>query len=259
MIHFVVKRSWRVAVASGGLLVLGGCGVALTVLFIAGDRQETEAIAGIMGMVLGLPSLAIALRSWARQGTEATAAQVAQARDSLAGWVCDQWRDEALARSLGHPQPMPVQWRLTEHPVMDRPGHILTGAPSFTGNSADISVLTTQFRGLLRRRLVILGAPGSGKTTLAVQLLLELLATRQPGEPIPVLVSLAGWDPTTHPQLHGWLSARLAENYPSLLAFGSDVARALVEQGHILPILDGFDEVPAARQGSSLFSVGYSA
>jgi hypothetical protein len=244
--------------ASGGLLVLGGCGVALTVLFIAGDRQETSVIAGIMGVVLGLPSLAIALRSWARQATEATAAQVGQARDSLAGWVCDQWRDEALSRSLGHPQPMPVQWRLTEHPVMDRLGRIVDGAPSFTGNSADISVLTTQFRGLLRRRLVILGGPGSGKTTLAVQLLLELLATRQPGEPIPVLVSLAGWDPTTHPQLHGWLSARLAENYPSLLAFGSDVARALVEQGHILPILDGFDEVPAARQPEMLIALNTS-
>jgi replicative DNA helicase len=197
-------------VANGGLLVLGGCGVALTALFIRGTPHETEAIAGIMGTVLGLPSLAIALRSWARQGTEATAAQVAQARDSLAGWVCDQWRDEALARSLGHPQPMPVQWRLTEHPVMDRPGRIVAGAPSFTGNSNDISVLTTQFRGLLRRRLVILGAPGSGKTTLAVQLLLELLATRQPGEPIPVLVSLAGWD--SH---HSSAATRLAKRMAS--------------------------------------------
>ena len=81
-----------------------------------------------------------------------------------------------------------------------------------------------------------------------MQLLLELLATLGAGEPIPVLVSLAGWDPTTHPRLHGWLAERLVEDYPSLRAFGPDVARALAEQGHILPILDGLDELPPARQ-----------
>ena len=258
MVRFVGKGSWRVAVASGGLLVLGGCGVALTVLSFAGGLQVASAIAGVMGVVLGLPALASALRSWSRQGTEATAAQVAQARESLAGWVCDQWRDEALARSLGHPQPMPVHWRLTEHSVMARSRRNVAGVGSFTGRSDDISVLATKFRGLPCRRLVLLGGPGSGKTTLAVQLLLELLATRQPGEPIPVLVSLAGWDPATDRQLHGWLAARLAENYPSLLGLGPDVARALVEQGHILPILDGFDEVPGVRQAEMLIALNAS-
>ena len=63
-----------------------------------------------------------------------------------------------------------------------------------------------------------------------------------------MLLSLAGWDTTTHPRLHGWLAERLAEDYPSLRAFGPDIARALAEQGHILPILDGLDELPLARQ-----------
>lgn len=48
--------------------------------------------------------------------------------------------------------------------------------------------------------------------------------------------------------MHGWLAERLVEDYPSLRAFGPDVARALAEQGHILPILDGLDELPPARQ-----------
>jgi hypothetical protein len=48
--------------------------------------------------------------------------------------------------------------------------------------------------------------------------------------------------------LHGWLAERLAEDYPSLRAFGPGIPRALSEQGHILPILDGLDELPLARR-----------
>jgi len=246
--HPVVTRGWRGVVAGLGLLGLGGYGVVLVALFIAQGPRAAGPVAGVMGAVLGLPALAIALRRWAHRGVEATADQVGQARESLAGWVLDQWRHEDLARSLSNPQPMPVQWRLTEHAVMDRARFITVGELSFTGCSDRIGPLAEQFRGLRRRRLVILGGPGSGKTTLAVQLLSELLATSRAGDPIPVLLSLASWDPTQWPRLHGWLAGRLAADYPSLRAFGPDVARALAEQGHILPILDGLDELPLARQ-----------
>ena len=244
----VVKRGLRAAAAGVGLLMLGGCGVALAVLLIVKGPRDTAPAAGVMGVVLGLPALAIALWSWARRGTEVTADQVGQARESLAGWVIDQWRHEALARSLGNPEPMPVQWRLTERAVMDSRQLIMTGQLSFAARSDRIGPLAEEFRRLRHRRLVILGGPGAGKTTLAVQLLLELLATRGAGEQIPVLLSLARWDPTEQPRLHGWLAERLAVDYPSLRAFGPGVARALVEQGHILPILDGLDELPLARQ-----------
>lgn len=220
----------------------------LAVLFIAKGPQATAAVAGIMGVMLGLPALAIALRGWARQGTQATADQVGQARESLAGWVIDQWRDEALMRSLGDPKPMPIQWRLADQTAGGRPWLLVSNDLAFTGRSDRIDLLVEKFRRLQQRRLVILGRPGSGKTTLAVQLLLELLATRGTGEPIPVLLSLAGWNPTAHPLLHGWLAERLVESYPSLRAFGPNVACALAEQGHILPILDGLDELPSTRQ-----------
>jgi hypothetical protein len=60
------------------------------------------------------------------------------------------------------------------------------------------------------------------------------------------LFSLVGWDPQEQPQLGDWLIARLERDYPGLRVFGVETARALVQRGKILPILDGLDEVPAA-------------
>ena len=85
-----------------------------------------------------------------------------------------QWEEEAKIRGLFDPDPMPVHWTLTEHNVSDHSRHISPDALIFDGTSDRIDELTEQFLTLSRRRLVILGGPGSGKTTLAVQLLLRL-------------------------------------------------------------------------------------
>ncbi|MGH3916227.1 MAG: NACHT domain-containing protein, partial [Pseudonocardiaceae bacterium] len=234
-----------------GLLFLANCVVLVGVLTVQGSEDATGRVVQFLGTVLAVTALAVPLVDWWRRGVMATvptADQLDQARETLAGVVAQQWRREALARSLGDPEPMPVCWGLTEPAVMDHPLLIAVDELFFTGRSDRIGAFAAEFRRLRRRRLVILGGPGSGKTTLAVQLLLELLATRQPGEPIPVLVSLAGWNPTEQPRLHTWLATRLAEDYPSLSAFGPTTAQALAEQGHLLPILDGLDELPQPHQ-----------
>jgi len=233
------------------LLALAGCVLLLGSLLAGKGVRDAAAVAGLLSAVLALSAPALPLFRWWRRATMApvpAANHVSQARETLAGVATEQWRQEALARSLGDPEPIPVHWRLTERAVMDHPRLVMVGQLSFAGRSDRIGLLAKEFRRLRRRRLVILGGAGSGKTTLAVQLLLELLASRQAGEPIPVLFSLAGWDPIEQPRLHSWLVDRLAEDYPSLRAFGPGVARALAEQGQILPILDGLDELPAARR-----------
>jgi hypothetical protein len=233
-----------------GLLFLTGCVVLVGLLTVQGSRNAGR-VAQFLGVMLATPMLATTLVAWRQRVTttsQPTAGQLDEARETLAGVITKQWLQEARARSLEDPEPMPVCWRLTEPAVMDHPRLIAIGELSFTGRSDQIGPLAAEFRRLRRRRLVILGGPGTGKTTLAVQLLLELLRTRKPGEPIPVLVSLAGWDPAEQPRLHTWLGARLAEGYPSLRAFSSTTAQALAGQGHLLPILDGLDELPAHRR-----------
>jgi hypothetical protein len=77
-------------------------------------------------------------------------------------------------------------------------------------------------------------------------LLMDLLERRADGDPVPVLLTLTGWDPD-RTDFPSWLGGRLAEDYPALRAsdYGADAATALVRQRHILPFLDGLDEIQA--------------
>jgi hypothetical protein len=94
--------------------------------------------------------------------------------------------------------------------------------------------------------------------TLAVQLLLDLLAHLRPGEPVPVLFSVAGWDPDTYPRVQDWLATELDENYPALRAISPDASAALAARDRLLPILDGLDEVPSSRRAAIIRALNTS-
>ncbi|MGR6922831.1 NACHT domain-containing protein [[Actinomadura] parvosata] len=176
-----------------------------------------------------------------------TSADIDTAKDVLTGLVSEQWREETVLRSLGDPEPMPLPWRSTDRrELVDHPGIIAKGAVAFPGLPMHIKDMARRFRALPCRRLVILGGPGTGKTTLAVQLVLELLRTREPGERVPVLVSAAPWDDRVHPRLQDWLAAVLAMDYPALRAdaLGPGIPEALAARGEVLPVIDGLDELP---------------
>ena len=188
---------------------------------------------------------------------QVTTERVAKAADELAYTVLEQWEKEAKARSLDDPAPMPVRWQRTSRiRLIDRSVNLTPGAfAEVEGFSVgEPASLVSEFRRMRRRRLVILGGPGSGKTTLAVQLVRELLRTRSAEgnqrEPVPVLLSVAGWNTDAYHDLSDWVTARLAHDYPSLrdLALGPAMPEVLTRSHMILPVLDGLDELPTSAQ-----------
>lgn len=88
------------------------------------------------------------------------------------------------------------------------------------------------------RRLVIVGPAGAGKTVAAIRVVRELLARRAPGGPVAVLFALHSWDPAQH-HPHRWMASELARDY----GVSATVALELVRARHIVPVLDGLDEV----------------
>jgi hypothetical protein len=237
-----------------GLLIFGGGLVWLIVVVATQGLEGAGRWTPVLSVAVAITGAVFTLViPWLQQrpavGQLAGAEQLTRAVEVLQAAVREQWRREVEVRSLGDPDPMPVRWRLSDPAVMDHDEHIASARLRFAGRSDRIVALTDQFRRLRRRRLVIIGGAGSGKTTLAVQLLLELLEGWQPGEPVPVLFSLASWEPHTQPRVQDWLAAQLNQSYPDLRAFGPDTAQRLADQGRLLPVLDGLDEIPTERRG----------
>lgn len=258
---------WRGMVVAAGLLVVAGLLVWMFVVWRGKDGLQTSAnVAQLVGVLLAVPAVVVGLVLWWwRQRGPAPVTDtetVAVAKDALAVTVAAQWREEARIRELDDPAPIPVRWELTTNQrIMDHPEHITAAATlAWSGRGDQVTAMARQFRALRRRRLVIIGGPGSGKTTLAVQLVRELLDNLQPGDPVPVLVSIAGWDTERFPRLQGWLAARLDEIYPSLRApqYGPGMSEQLVQRAHILPVLDGLDEIPAQARTAVIAALNRS-
>lgn len=111
------------------------------------------------------------------------------------------------------------------------------------------------------RLLLILGDPGSGKTTTLLQLTRELIAeTKQNptfSQPIPVMFNLSTWINKQQP-LDEWLIAEMQSKYRVPKKQG----RQWLEDRRILPLLDGLDEVKpenrtACVENINRLSVGY--
>ncbi|HEX4811891.1 MAG TPA: NACHT domain-containing protein [Nonomuraea sp.] len=282
------KEGWRIAVTVVSVVAVG---VAVVAVWRARTPDAEVNLADVVAVALAGAMLVGAMIAWARRdtpavtpagvvgvasgvggdgGDEARLAVGAAAR-VLAGLVERQWRAEARHRLLDDPEPIPVRWRLiADETVMSQPRLITADAElTMTGRMNDIAALADAFRGLTRRRLVIAGGAGMGKTTLAIQLLLRLLATRAAAQaaagegeivPVPVLLPISGWDTGVHPRLQDWLAVRLAQDYPALAApqLGPGVAAALAESGHILPVLDGLDEILAPARAKVIAALNAS-
>lgn len=95
------------------------------------------------------------------------------------------------------------------------------------------------------RALLILGAPGSGKTITLLELCRPLLerAEADPRQPIPVVLNLSTWA-QERKSLAEWIAAEMHRQY----GLSPKVTPVWLAHDHLTLLLDGLDEVaPAAR------------
>ncbi|MDG4765949.1 hypothetical protein O7632_17850 [Solwaraspora sp. WMMD406] len=170
--------------------------------------------------------------------------------DRLARAVDAALKDEQLTNS------MPVWLRAAHDPDAATHHRYVYGSDDVAQrwargfSSDDLDALCAEFEQLPKRRLVLLGGAGAGKTSVLVKLAYVLLRRRAesgqtlPSPPVPVLFPLSVRD-LDHGDLAEWLARDLVRRYGSALARrgrdGLRIARDLIRSGRVLPMLDALD------------------
>ena len=217
--------------------------------------------------------------AWASYRVAAVQTDSALSGDSLGGiadvlavTVQRQWKNEAAMRRLYDPYSLQVSWKAADRSLFDSWAFIVKlghdslkylPAESESNWAVDPAQVASErevsdvFSKIPTRRLVVLGEPGSGKTILLIQLALELLNRRSPGDPVPILLSASAWDPV-HQGFDHWLLTQICTEYPGLSETRPEglmiitQARALFDAGLIVPIIDGLDEIPNSVRGAAI-------
>jgi transcriptional regulator with XRE-family HTH domain len=163
-----------------------------------------------------------------------------RALQDLAEEVRRLWVYEVLETSPMHG--FPVELGCAEQPdaVWDSYGN---GVPPEFGKPKPLPVearLVDLFDTRFNRRCLVLGAAGSGKTTVLLELARDLLARAKDSRdaPVPVIFLLSRW--TKRPGgLAAWIVEEMAEHYK----VDAGQVRAWLVVGHLTVLLDGLDEV----------------
>jgi len=181
----------------------------------------------------------------------------------LAAEVQRQWEKEARRRGLvTEPPLMQIGWSLDpERTQAGLDTALVEELRVHDRRTPSVDALAEFFRTIGPPKiLVLLGEAESGKSVAAVLLTLGLLKYRAETAPVPVLFTLASWDPSL--RLSDWLKQRLTEEYPWLRAkedYGDDAAERLLRRGLVLPILDGLDELPKDKQAGVIAAIKESS
>ena len=264
---------WLVAAATLALLSLPwliGLGLA------PNHHLDATAVTILATASIPLAAVWLAWATFAKGGESSTSASslsLTQIADQLAAAVGKQWADEAAIRRLNDPYPLPVSWGAADSSLTDTWGSLERLATSGAGWPAsssravwalgpeDLAGTGSELVDVLARvptgRLVVLGGPGAGKTMLMVRLVLDLLAGRASGRPVPFLAAVASWNPVRQ-DLQNWLAAQLISDHPALASppptgrTEPTQAAALLVSGLILPVLDGLDEIPEQVRGPAI-------
>ncbi len=165
--------------------------------------------------------------------------------------VDQDWIKGVLEASLHHRAwlELGLDWRedAVEHP-WDR----IVVAPNRPIRTLDKNDSITGVFDAAQHTLLVLGEPGAGKTTTVLELARDLITRvrASAAEPAPVVFALSTWR-GQHKNLADWMTAELGLRYQ----VPKRVAQTWLEEGRLVLILDGLDEVASEHRAACVAAI----
>lgn len=210
---------------------------------------------GVIVLVTVLPAAFRFVRSKTRMPTGERSLdpdRLQRNRAALLGLVQRTWIEGFLEKSLHGAAlielGMQDQQEAVDHPwgmelrkVSDQPGQVLP-------KGTKISKVFDDLGGTL----LILGEPGSGKTTTLLELARDKIreAEKDAGKPIPLVLNLSSWG-DKQPPFTDWLIDELHQKYN----VPRDLGRHWLERNELLLLLDGLDEIKPEAQNVCVVAI----
>ena len=198
----LVNRQGDRLLVGVSLILVGGAIVCLWWVYSRPPAQRSGLVEfGVFALTLVGVLIPVVSGLWrARRPTASRSMNMLA--EMLAQAVHGQWRTAATERVLLTPAPIPVRWSLSSLPVtgeltaaLDGPFTPLPGLVSATegqllaGGRRD--ELFAVYGGIASGRVVVVGAPGAGKSGAAVLLVLDALAHRDSVDDTQVKLRIA--------------------------------------------------------------------
>lgn len=162
------------------------------------------------------------------------------------------WIDGVLKSSLYNEVLIRLNLQEQSDKVDNRPWNLIQRQPGQDDRLLPLNTPIIDVFDQMNQLLLILGEPGSGKTTSILELTRDLLvrAEAKPTHPTPVVFNLSSW--SQHRQtLADWLIDELQNKY----SIPKRVAKAWVEEDELLPLLDGLDEVQQEHRNACVMAI----
>jgi hypothetical protein len=246
-----------------GITILALSAVMLAVAIGLSVLGRVNPAVQVIPFTFGVPGLFLGWITYRNDRDSADDTFIYKVTDFLAETVLQFWQNESRLRGVNDTDYLAVPWEPAGDDLVETWPHLLTAAARTPGALARVtdwrpgrsgsgSTLATVLERVPTGRLVVLGEPGSGKTVVLMQLLIDLLEKREAEglrTPVPVMVQLGSWDPSEQ-KLRPWLVSQLLLSYRDLKnPWRSGTARItlaeeLLNRRLLLPILDGLDEIP---------------
>jgi eukaryotic-like serine/threonine-protein kinase len=243
-------RNRTVLTKQNVLIIIGILLIGVSVLSLF-TEPGLGAVSGLLGALLTVTGLFDKKQSSAGSAMLISDEHGQQARNVMLGRVKSMWLNYYEVTVRG-----PALLRLTfqyRQDAINRPWeglirHQHSHLNQLQKAKSEISDMYDEAGGAI----LILGAPGSGKTTALLQLTSNLVS-RAEGDnalPIPILFMLSTWA-KRRLALSDWL----AEELHSLYKVPKATGKAWIDTEQIIPLLDGLDEVPQSYRSKCVDAI----